>query len=85
MLDRRVGSDRVGWTDIDLSTLQKSLDTTAADIVSSQRDNLVERKELAQKTKEFKKLGEEAKNKKEEWKVLLKCGWPIDLYLGISY
>ncbi|RPB16373.1 hypothetical protein P167DRAFT_517127 [Morchella conica CCBAS932] len=58
------------WRNIDLSTLQKSLDTTATDIVSSQKENLVERKELAQKTKEYKKLGDEGK--KEEWKGLLK-------------
>lgn len=69
--DEKVGSDTIGWADIDLSTLQKSLDTTATDIVSSQKDNLIERKELAQKTKEYRKLGEEVK--KEEWKVLLKC------------
>lgn len=80
--DRKVGSDTVEWADIDLSTLQKSLDTTATDIVSSQKDNLIERKELAQKTKEYKKLGEEAK--KEEWKVLLKCGLPVYLEIGLS-
>ncbi|KAL7274275.1 hypothetical protein RUND412_002838 [Rhizina undulata] len=58
------------WRQIDLTNLQKSLDATANEIVNSQRDNLVERKELAQKTKEFRKLDEEAK--KEEWKGLLK-------------
>ena len=57
--------------DIDLTTLQKSLDATAAEIVSSQKDGLIQRKELAQKTKEYRKLDEEAR--KEEWKGLLKC------------
>ncbi|KAI5801175.1 hypothetical protein EDC01DRAFT_509681 [Geopyxis carbonaria] len=58
------------WRNIDLTNLQKSLDTTASEIVNGQRDSLVERKELAQKTKEYRKLDEEAK--KEEWKGLLK-------------
>jgi len=57
--------------DIDLTTLQKNLDATAAEIVSSQKDGLIQRKELAQKTKEYRKLDEEAR--KEEWKGLLKC------------
>ncbi|CUS12223.1 unnamed protein product [Tuber aestivum] len=58
------------WRDIDLTTLQKSLDATATEIVSSQKDGLIQRKELAQKTKEYRKLDEEAR--KEEWKGLLK-------------
>ncbi|KAG0642014.1 CASP C terminal-domain-containing protein [Tuber brumale] len=58
------------WRDIDLTTLQKSLDATAAEIIGSQKDGLIQRKELAQKTKEYRKLDEEAR--KEEWKGLLK-------------
>ena len=50
--------------------MQKSLDATASEIVNGQRDSLVERKELAQKTKEYRKLDDEGK--KEEWKGLLK-------------
>ena len=57
--------------DIDLTSLQKSLDATASEIVGGQKEGLVQRKELAQKTKEFRKLDEEAR--KEEWKGLLKC------------
>jgi homeobox protein cut-like len=57
--------------DIDLTHLQKSLDSVAGDIVNGQRESLVERKELAQKTKEYRKLDDE--QKKEEWKGLLKC------------
>lgn len=60
-------------TDIDLSTLQKTLDNAANDIVVSQRDGLIERKELASKTKEFRKLDEEGRA--NEWKGLLKCGF----------
>ncbi|KAI5856953.1 CASP C terminal-domain-containing protein [Tricharina praecox] len=58
------------WRSIDLTHLQKSLDATAGDIVNGQRESLVERKELAQKTKEYRKLDDE--QKKEEWKGLLK-------------
>ncbi|KAA8893697.1 CASP C terminal-domain-containing protein [Sphaerosporella brunnea] len=58
------------WRSIDLTHLQKSLDSTAGDIVNGQRESLVERKELAQKTKEYRKLDDE--QKKEEWKGLLK-------------
>lgn len=57
--------------DVDLTSLQKNLDMTASEIVNSQRDSLVERKELAQKTKEFRKMDEEGRA--SEWKGLLKC------------
>jgi len=57
--------------DVDLTALQKNLDNTASEIVNSQRDSLVERKELAQKTKEFRKMDEEGRA--SEWKGLLKC------------
>ena len=56
---------------MDLTLLQKNLDNTASEIVNSQRDSLVERKELAQKTKEFRKMDEEGRA--NEWKGLLKC------------
>ncbi|KAI9829843.1 MAG: hypothetical protein M1838_005853, partial [Thelocarpon superellum] len=42
--------------DIDLGTVIPTYDTTAVDIVSHQRESLVQRKDLAQKTKEFRKL-----------------------------
>ncbi|KAF8426009.1 CASP C terminal-domain-containing protein [Tirmania nivea] len=58
------------WRNVDLTSLQKNLDNTASDIVNSQRDSLVERKELAQKTKEFRKMDEEGRA--SEWKGLLK-------------
>jgi homeobox protein cut-like len=46
------------------------LDSTAAEIVAQQRDALLERKELAQKTKDFRKLEDAAKL--TEYKTLLK-------------
>ena len=52
------------------STIAK-LDTTATGIVEQQRDALVQRKDLAQKTKDYKKLDDEAKL--SEYKGLLKA------------
>ncbi|KAI7549888.1 hypothetical protein KC317_g14441, partial [Hortaea werneckii] len=49
------------WRTLDLSTLISSLDTTASDLVEHQKDSLVQRKELAQKTKDFRKLEDEKK------------------------
>ena len=56
---------------IDLGHLVQQLDSTAADIVANQRDSLVQRKDLAQKTKDFRKL--EDSEKLTEYKSLLKC------------
>lgn len=56
---------------IDLTTLVSNLDNTASDIVAYQRDSTVQRKELAQKTKEFRKLDDTTKL--TEIKGLLKC------------
>ena len=55
---------------IDLSNLVPQLDTTASDIVANQRDSLVQRKDLAQKTKDFRRLDDEGKL--AEIKTLLK-------------
>ncbi|KAI9759699.1 MAG: hypothetical protein M4579_002176 [Chaenotheca gracillima] len=49
------------WRNIDLTNLIPTLDGTASDIVSHQRDALVQRKDLAQKTKDFRKLDDSAK------------------------
>ncbi|KAJ4193686.1 hypothetical protein NW767_010213 [Fusarium falciforme] len=49
------------WRTIDLTTLVSNLDNTASDIVAYQRDSTVQRKELAQKTKEFRKLDDATK------------------------
>ena len=47
--------------DIDLTKLVPELDSTATDIVAQQRDSLLSRKDLAQKTKDFRKLDDTAK------------------------
>jgi hypothetical protein len=47
--------------DIDLTTLVPALDNAASDLVGHQRDSLVQRKDLAQKTKEFRKLDDATK------------------------
>lgn len=57
--------------DLDLTHLISNLDTAAAELVDHQRDSLVQRKELAQKTKDFRKLDDSAKL--SEIKVLLKA------------
>lgn len=49
-----------------------SLDNTASEIVQYQRDSTVQRKDLAQKTKDFRKLDDSAKL--GEIKGLLKGG-----------
>ena len=49
------------WRNIDLTKLVPNLDTTASDLVAHQRDALVERKDLAQKTKDFRKLDDSTK------------------------
>lgn len=46
------------------------LDATASDVVAHQRDSLLQRKDLAQKTKDFRKLDDAGKI--GEYKGLLK-------------
>ncbi|KAL8733101.1 MAG: hypothetical protein Q9166_002293 [cf. Caloplaca sp. 2 TL-2023] len=58
------------WRNINLTKLVPELDTTASDIISHQRDALISRKDLAQKTKDFRKLDDTAKL--AEFKGLLK-------------
>ncbi|CAO1599337.1 hypothetical protein XANCAGTX0491_003069 [Xanthoria calcicola] len=58
------------WRNINLTKLVPELDTTASDIVNHQRDALMSRKDLAQKTKDFRKLDDAAKL--AEFKSLLK-------------
>ncbi len=50
-----------GTIDIDLTALIPNLDTAASDLVAHQRDSLVQRKDLAQKTKDFRKLDDTSK------------------------
>jgi homeobox protein cut-like len=63
-------SNAEGAVDIDLTALIPNLDTAASDLVAHQRDSLVQRKDLAQKTKDFRKLDDS--NKLNEVKGLLK-------------
>jgi hypothetical protein len=60
---------------IDLTSLVPKLDITASDIVAHQRDSLVQRKDLAQKTKDFRKLDDAGKL--SEYKSLLKGPWAL--------
>lgn len=59
------------WRTLDLSTLVSSLDTAASELVAQQKDSLVQRKDLAQKTKDFRKLDDASKL--SEIKELLKA------------
>ncbi|KAG9250397.1 Golgi membrane protein [Emericellopsis atlantica] len=59
------------WRNLDLTSLTSKLDNTASEIVTYQRDSTVQRKELAQKTKDFRKLDDESKL--SEVKGLLKA------------
>ncbi|KAL4973378.1 CASP C terminal-domain-containing protein [Aspergillus desertorum] len=59
------------WRAIDLSNTLAKLDSAASDIVAEQRDALVQRKDLAQKTKDFRKLDDASKL--AEYKGLLKA------------
>ncbi|KXH27213.1 hypothetical protein CSAL01_04776 [Colletotrichum salicis] len=49
------------WRTIDYTNLVANLDNTASEIVTYQRDSTVQRKELAQKTKDFRKLDDTTK------------------------
>ncbi|TQS33563.1 hypothetical protein Golomagni_06088, partial [Golovinomyces magnicellulatus] len=49
------------WRTVDLTTMTSNLDNTASDIVAYQRDSTIQRKDLAQKTKDFRKLDDATK------------------------
>ncbi|KAK4104813.1 hypothetical protein N658DRAFT_464693 [Parathielavia hyrcaniae] len=49
------------WRNLDFTALVSSLDNTASEIVAFQRDSTVQRKDLAQKTKDFRKLDDASK------------------------
>ncbi|KAG6833536.1 hypothetical protein H0H87_005187 [Tephrocybe sp. NHM501043] len=59
------------WRDINLSELQKTLDVQGIELVDNQKESVVGRKALADKTKEFKKLPEV--EKPNAFKGLLKA------------
>lgn len=58
------------WSAIDLSKLQKELDSKALEVQDYQKESLLDRKELATQTKDFKKLADE--EKLEQFNKLLK-------------
>ncbi|KAK7529234.1 CASP C terminal-domain-containing protein [Phyllosticta citribraziliensis] len=49
------------WRNVNLAGLMPTLDGAAAELVEHQRDALTQRKDLAQKTKDFRKLDEASK------------------------
>lgn len=49
------------WSAIDLSNLQKELDSKALEVQNYQKESLIDRKELATQTKDFKKLTDDEK------------------------
>ncbi|KAK3359376.1 CASP C terminal-domain-containing protein [Lasiosphaeria hispida] len=49
------------WRSLDFTSLVSNLDNTASEIVTYQRDSTVQRKDLAQKTKDFRKLDDASK------------------------
>lgn len=49
------------WRTLDLTQLVTKLDTAASELVDHQKDSLVQRKDLAQKTKDFRKLEDAVK------------------------
>ncbi|KAK8201663.1 CASP C terminal-domain-containing protein [Phyllosticta capitalensis] len=59
------------WRNVNLADLMPILDTAASDLVEHQRDALTQRKDLAQKTKDFRKLDDASKL--AETKGLLKA------------
>ncbi|KIY49113.1 hypothetical protein FISHEDRAFT_65554 [Fistulina hepatica ATCC 64428] len=59
------------WRAINLSELQKTLDAQGLELVDNQKESVVGRKALADKTKEFKKIPESEKN--AAFKGLLKA------------
>ncbi|RFU35743.1 hypothetical protein B7463_g607, partial [Scytalidium lignicola] len=49
------------WRNIDLTSMVTTLDNTASEVVAYQRDSTVQRKDLAQKTKDFRKYDDATK------------------------
>lgn len=63
------------WRNVDLTSLVPKLDQTATDIVEHQKEALEQRKDLAQKTRDFRKLDDAGKL--SEYKALLKGTEPV--------
>ncbi|ORY33495.1 putative Golgi vesicle transport-related protein [Naematelia encephala] len=72
MAEQNFSAALTTWKEINLSDLQKSLDSTALELVENQKENMVGRKKLAEQTREFKKQPDDAE-KFNAIKVLLKA------------
>ncbi|KAF9222738.1 hypothetical protein BS17DRAFT_179273 [Gyrodon lividus] len=59
------------WKAVNLHELQKTLDTQGVEIVENQKENVLSRKGLAERTKEFKKISDD--EKLNSFKGLLKA------------
>ncbi|PVG01219.1 hypothetical protein CPB86DRAFT_773346 [Serendipita vermifera] len=72
MADNNNFSDALAaWKEINLGELQKTLDAQGVELVENQKESVIGRKGLADKTREFKKLPDE--EKLGEFKGLLKA------------
>ncbi|KAJ3022497.1 hypothetical protein HKX48_006039 [Thoreauomyces humboldtii] len=71
MEDDRLTAAVKAWQDIKLPALQVSLDAQGLEIVENQKEGLINRKKLAETTKEFRKVPDEEKLR--EFKTLLKA------------
>lgn len=60
------------WKEVSLPSLQKSMDTTALEMVELQKENMIGRKKLAEQTRDFKRLPDDA-TKVNSIKGLLKA------------
>ncbi|KAJ3772944.1 CASP C terminal-domain-containing protein [Lentinula raphanica] len=61
MSDQSFSGALATWREINLSELQKTLDAQGIEIVENQRESVVGRKALADKTKDFKKIPDDEK------------------------
>ncbi|KAF9520295.1 hypothetical protein BS47DRAFT_1370453 [Hydnum rufescens UP504] len=59
--ERNFSGALAAWKDINLTQLQKTLDTQGIELVENQKESLVGRKALADRTKEFKRIPDEEK------------------------
>ncbi|KAJ3748940.1 CASP C terminal-domain-containing protein [Lentinula detonsa] len=71
MSDQSFSGALATWREINLSEFQKTLDAQGIEIVDNQKESLLGRKALADKTKDFKKIPDE--DKLSAFKALLKA------------
>ncbi|GAA5988242.1 hypothetical protein JCM10908_002127 [Rhodotorula pacifica] len=71
MADSSFATALAAWKEIALHDLQRTLDQQGLEIVDNQKENMVGRRALAEKTREFKKVPEEEKG--PAFKTLLKA------------